>query len=131
MYSEPWARLIRSMMPNTSVSPAASRNSIRPNCRLLSNCSSRRIPLMRARSGGSGRHLALADVRIGMVFQHAPHELVGHAALGILDDFAQVVVLDGIVVGIEPERAPDGFEGRRFQRLAQRILVLQVAVHLA
>src|SRR5882672_12137416 len=41
MYSEPCARLTKSMMPNTSVSPAASRNSSRPNCRPFSDCSMR------------------------------------------------------------------------------------------
>src|SRR5688572_10972942 len=43
MYSEPCARLIMSMMPNTSVRPAASRNSISPNCRPFSDCSRIRI----------------------------------------------------------------------------------------
>src|SRR2546427_10467000 len=42
MYSEPCARLTRFMMPNTSVSPAAMRNSITPNCRPFSSCSKRR-----------------------------------------------------------------------------------------
>ena len=31
------------MMPNTSVRPAAIRNSIRPNCRPLRNCSKTRV----------------------------------------------------------------------------------------
>src|SRR4029079_4231185 len=39
MYSEPCARLTRSMIPNTSVNPAASMNSSRPNCRPLRHCS--------------------------------------------------------------------------------------------
>ena len=43
MYSDPCARLIMSMMPNTSVRPAASRNSISPNCRPFSDCSRIRI----------------------------------------------------------------------------------------
>jgi hypothetical protein len=39
MYKEPWAKLIMSMMPKTSVKPAASKNSIKPNCKPLSSCS--------------------------------------------------------------------------------------------
>ena len=39
MYSEPCARLISPITPNTSVSPAAIRNSITPNCTPLSSCS--------------------------------------------------------------------------------------------
>ena len=38
-----------SMIPNTSVRPAASRNSINPNCRPFSACSRIRIPDMGAR----------------------------------------------------------------------------------
>src|SRR5713226_3264918 len=41
MYSEPWARFTRSMMPNTSVSPAASRNSSSPNCSPFRHCSTK------------------------------------------------------------------------------------------
>jgi hypothetical protein len=36
-----------SMMPNTSVRPAASRNSINPNCRPFSDCSTMRIQDMK------------------------------------------------------------------------------------
>src|ERR1700716_678060 len=32
MYCTPWARLMKSMTPNTSVSPAATRNSRTPSC---------------------------------------------------------------------------------------------------
>ena len=39
MYSEPCARLTRSMMPKTSVRPAASRNSSMPNCTPFKHCS--------------------------------------------------------------------------------------------
>ena len=46
MYSDPCARLIMSMTPKTSVSPAASRNSMKPSCRPLSVCSTIRRPLI-------------------------------------------------------------------------------------
>src|SRR5258708_18046558 len=39
MESEPCARVTKSMMPNTSATPAASRNSRRPNCNPFRNCS--------------------------------------------------------------------------------------------
>src|SRR6185295_9589701 len=42
MYSEPCARFTMFMMPNTSVRPAAIRNSITPYCRPFSSCSKRR-----------------------------------------------------------------------------------------
>src|SRR5215467_11092155 len=41
MNSEPWARLMTRMMPNTSVTPTAIRNSIIPNCTPLKSCSTR------------------------------------------------------------------------------------------
>ena len=46
MYNEPWARLIMSMMPNTRVSPAASKNNISPNCSPLSDCSRSKVAVM-------------------------------------------------------------------------------------
>src|SRR6185503_3262119 len=45
MYSEPCARFTMFMMPNTSVSPAAIRNSITPYCRPFSSCSKTRAKL--------------------------------------------------------------------------------------
>src|SRR5258708_37194207 len=39
MWSEPCARLTKSIMANTSVNPAASKNSSRPNCNPFRNCS--------------------------------------------------------------------------------------------
>src|SRR4051812_8183573 len=35
MYCTPWARLMKSITPNTSVSPAATRNSSTPSCNPL------------------------------------------------------------------------------------------------
>src|SRR5262245_12215537 len=50
MNSEPCARLMTRMMPNTSVTPTAIRNNIIPNCRPLKSCSTRRARVMTARS---------------------------------------------------------------------------------
>src|SRR6266852_2630589 len=55
MNSEPCARLMTRMMPNTSVTPTAIRNSIRQNCTPLKCCSTRSASVMTARPyGGAG-----------------------------------------------------------------------------
>ena len=51
MNSEPCARLMTRMMPNTSVTPTAIRNSIRPNCTPLKSCSTRSASVMTAPCG--------------------------------------------------------------------------------
>src|SRR6185295_3924164 len=38
MYCTPWARLMKSITPNTSVSPAATRNNSTPSCSPLNSC---------------------------------------------------------------------------------------------
>ena len=43
IYREPWARLIRSMIPKIKVKPAASKNNKIPNCNPFNVCSKRRI----------------------------------------------------------------------------------------
>src|SRR5687768_5022550 len=92
-----------SMMPNTSVSPAARRNSISPNCRLFSDCSRRRIPDMnnsgtepeldRAPSPNQLLHLAVFGPEVGQPVDYRADLLVDDAALVVLRDHAQVVVL--------------------------------------
>src|SRR2546423_10548013 len=47
MYCTPCARLMKSITPNTSVSPAAIRNSSTPSCRPLRVWTMRRVMLMR------------------------------------------------------------------------------------
>src|SRR5258708_22838555 len=81
MYSETCARLMKFMMPNTRVSPAAIRNSMTPNCRPFSVCSKRRgkfteavrssckkkgasAPLSVRRLRESPLHLAVLVVRV-------------------------------------------------------------------
>src|ERR687891_605789 len=102
MYSEPCARLIISMMPNTSVRPAARRNSISPNCRLFSDCSRSKIGV-RARFppkewGLPGLppffsqllHLAVFGPEVAEAADHGLDLLVDQAALVVLGDHAQV-----------------------------------------
>src|SRR5262245_31788172 len=100
MYSEPCARLIMSMMPNTSVRPAASRNSINPNCRPLRACST-----IRTQVKAWLLHLAFLDVRVAVVLEDRADGLVDEAPLRVLGDHAQVVVLDRVLVAVELEGA--------------------------
>src|SRR6476620_101731 len=113
------------MMPSTSVSPAASRNSIRPSCSPFRSCSAARVALT------ASLHRAFAHVRIGVVPEHRAHGLVGDAALRILLDDAQVVVLYRVLVAIELERPAHGLELGRGECRAQRLLVLEIAAYLA
>src|SRR5690349_10076613 len=105
------------MMPSTSVSPAASRNSIRPSCSPFRSCSAARVALT------ASLHGAFAHIRVGVVPEYGADGLVGHAAPGILLDHAQVVVLDRVLVAVEFESAAHGLELGRGERGAQRFLV--------
>src|SRR5262245_19493889 len=86
-----------SMMPKTSVSPAARRNSISPNCRLFSDCSRNRITVTEI--GLLPRFSALLHRRVVVcpVFHGRARAgvdlLVDDAALVVLGEHAQVVVL--------------------------------------
>src|SRR5688572_21824725 len=132
MYSEPWARLIMSMMPNTSVRPAASRNNIKPNCRPLSACSSTRMSMIASGPGRSVRgHLAGRRVGVGLGLEDGAQRPVGDAALRVAADHAQVVVLHREVVAVELEGAAHRFEPGCFERLAQRGLVVELALDIA
>src|SRR5687768_480481 len=97
MYSEPCARLIMSMMPNTSVSPAASRNSIKPNCTPFRVCSRNRVALT-APPRGWLFQLAVLGPEVLVAGQHGADLLVDDAALIVLCYHAHIVVLDGSAV---------------------------------
>src|SRR3990167_5455314 len=100
-----------SMMPNTSVRPAASKNSMSPSCRPFRACSSNKIPIVSNQPCGlERRHLAVAHVGVGVVLEHGAQRAVGDAALAVLGDHAQVVVLDGEVVAVELEGTAAGVE---------------------
>src|SRR3954452_22077761 len=119
-----------SMTPKTSVSPAASRNSMRPNCRPFSACSRTRTTGMGSRRDArSALHRAALDVGVAVVLQDRLVErLVDQAALAVAADGAHVVVLDRVLVGVELERPAHRLEARCFQRLQHRRLVLELAL---
>src|SRR5262249_41655749 len=114
---------MRFMMPNTSVSPAAIRNSMTPSCRPLSawNASSCGSITMAAGGGlDAGRrsplHRAVLGVGVGMVGQHrAAVELAQLAVLA--HRLVEVVALDRELVVVELERPAHRLE----VRLAQRV----------
>src|SRR5512137_1428651 len=125
MYSDPCARFSTSMMPKTSVRPAAIRNSISPNCRPLSNCSKTRVlviveppaPFVRGGLPSDSRrvarrsfHRALARERVLVRREHLVQRAVRDAALGVPADRAQVVVLDRELVRPEAEVAAHRLE---------------------
>src|SRR5262245_58750817 len=108
MYSEPWARLTRFMMPKTSVRPAARRNSITPNCRPLRTCSTTRRPVNAAPA--LPLHRTLLVVRVLVVLEDGLLDLHLDLAAPALHRLQQVEVLDRRVVGVVGELAPGGLE---------------------
>src|SRR5574337_870014 len=132
MYCTPCARLMKSITPNTSVSPAAIRNSSTPSCRPLRVWTTTSASgTVRGPRGARSAHLAVLDVRVGHVAEHLLDDLGLVAAVGALRDLGQVEVLDGIMVGVEAELAAQRLEVGLHQRRAQRVLVAGVALGLA
>ena len=66
-----------------------------------------------------------------MVFEDRAQRAVGDAALGVLGDHTQVIVLDRIAVGVELEAAAHRVKLGRRDGLAQGRLVAQVALDVA
>src|SRR5438874_1693392 len=99
MYSDPCARLTKLMMPNTSVSPAASRNSSTPYCRPLSSCASSSVAFI-----ASSLHGALRVVSVG-VFLQRRGDVLDRDLAALLHRLEGVVVLHRQVVVVEAERA--------------------------
>src|SRR4051795_1372332 len=125
MYSEPCARLTKSMMPNTSVSPAASRNSSRPNCNPFKNCSTTTsMDLYRAETKQRQRERAAAYFIGHMTFSQTAHiiwQIMRRQKPTLLH---RALVVEAVLVVLD-----DG--GHRFQReLALGILdhVLEVEI---
>src|SRR5258708_35111350 len=83
-----------SMMPNTSVRPAASRNSIRPNCTPFSACSRKRIGVMACCPQRRLLHAAVFGPEGAVGFEDGADLAIDDAPLAILHEFAQVVVLE-------------------------------------
>src|SRR5258706_874036 len=143
MYSEPCARLIMSMMPNTSVRPAASRNSIRPNCTPFSACSRKRITDIQIGDGARTNpgsvpefqllHAAVFGPEVAVVLEDGADFAIDDAPLAILHERAHVVVLDRRAVRRFLPFAPRclGTLGRLHQRGAERLRVLDLAFRVA
>src|SRR5579875_3671364 len=113
------------MMPKTSVSPAARRNSSSPNCTPLRHCSMKSVivvPDARSRNtnGGSARcrhlwhirpsfHLALRRVRVRHVLFGRGDGLLS-VCVTLFNHLLHVEVLRRIVVGAEFKVAAYRFE---------------------
>src|SRR6185369_11584940 len=106
------------MMPSTSVSPAAIRNSINPSCRPFSACSAASAAVT------ASLHRAFVRVGVGVILEDRADGAVGDAALRILLHHAQVVVLHGVVVPVELEGPAHRLEIGGSERRAQRFLVV-------
>src|SRR5262245_41095437 len=125
MYWTPCARLMKSMTPKTSVSPAAIRNSSTPNCSPFSNCTMRRVAdIASARGrrlrdaaleGGEQRFVAPLFARLvargEIVATGLPLRFAGGWAL------ARANAYKGLVFGAPPQTRP-GREGV-FERVAR------------
>src|SRR3954468_11670151 len=134
IYSEPCARLIMSMMPNTSVRPAASRNSMRPNWTPFSPCSKKRIADINwgLTPINALLHAAFAQPVVLVVLQDSGDLFVDDATLAVLHQGAHVVVLDrGAVRRLLP-RAARRFRalGRLHQSGAESLRILDLALRV-
>src|SRR5438067_2247759 len=98
MYWTPWARLMKSITPKTSVSPAAIRKSSTPSCRPLRIWTRRREVDMRL------LHRAVLHVRVGVVLEHLLHDFGLEFSVTALGDLDQIKILDRVVVSVELER---------------------------
>src|SRR5262245_48916251 len=112
------------MMPNTSVSPAAIRNSVTPNWTPLRACSR-----TRSRFSPLPLHPAVLRVRVLVVLEDRLLDLHLRLSAGPLHGLEEIEVLDREVIDVVrvlPAR-------RRVVRLPHRrdhaLLVLEVALH--
>src|SRR3989442_1671978 len=96
------------MMPKTSVSPAAMRKSITPNCKPLRPCSTISRNVMGDEKGGASGsrprrparasrlplHRTLLVVGVPVALEHGLLDLHGELAVGHLHGLEQIEVLD-------------------------------------
>src|SRR5262245_20568133 len=157
MYCTPCARLMKSITPNTSVSPAATRNSRMPSCAPLNSWTRNRevdirlSPLPNGRwrrqssTPGPPRGMqpccgqrqcaagllqgAVGSVAVGGIAEHFLNDLRLKFAVGAFGDLDQVEVLHGKTIVGEREAAAHRLEIRLLQRGPQRLLVGQFAGH--
>src|SRR5215475_10483976 len=115
------------MMPNTSVRPAANRNSMTPNCRPLRTCSTTRSPV----NAGPGLplHRAFLVVGVLVVLEDGLLDLHLHFAAGPPHRLQQVEVLDRRVVGVEAELAARRLEVGPPHGRDHTLLVREIALH--
>src|ERR1700712_4482994 len=97
MYCTPCARFTTSITPNTSVRPAAIRNSSTPSCTPFSTCTSSNV----MRSGGpavadSLLQPALRRELVSVAGEHALPDLRLEGAIRPLSDLHEVEVLDRV-----------------------------------
>src|SRR6267378_522872 len=76
-------------------------------------------------------HRTFLNISVAAVLEYRSHGLVDQAPLRILPHHAEVVVLDRVLVAVEPERTAHRLELRRLERLAQAFRVLDPALHFA
>src|SRR4051812_8249010 len=125
------------MMPSTSVSPAAMRKSVTPNCRPFSDCSKtspKVIKKGRSRallltSWRPSLHLAILIVRVLVLLEDGLLDAHLDVAVRQLLGLEQVEVLDRVVVDVEGEWPAQRVEVRLLHRLHHAVDVLQVALH--
>src|ERR1043166_5915462 len=129
MYWTPCARLMRSITPNTNVSPAAIRNSSTPSCSPLRICTKRRddirISDVRDQLPEIGIVLLTSDIRhltsvslhsavlrvgVLVIREHLLGDLGLELAVRALHHLDQIEVLDGIMIVAELEIAAQRLE---------------------
>src|SRR5262245_26923361 len=133
MNSALWAKLTTPIMPNTRVSPAATRTRFAPTVRPISTCvstPSRLTPRLSQRAGaraGPPSQLARARVRVRHLLQHVDHDVAQRLRL----HDPHVEILDGVVVlRVEAERAARAVDPHHLEDLDQALLVGDVALGL-
>src|ERR1019366_2805121 len=127
------------MMPNTSVNPAASRNSSRPNCNPFRNCSTtssmdtlhraeRKTAAARERRRRMGPeprslHRAFVVEAILIILDDGGDGLERELAVGVLHHVLQIEVLDRDVIIAELEGAAQRLEIRLLHLRLHRVLL--------
>src|SRR3954468_1978738 len=132
MKSETWLRFIKSMMPKTSVSPAATKKSRSASWTPLSVCSMKSDiePVIKLRLSLCfvSLHRTLLVKGILHVCIHRAKRLHCVIALSILDDFLSIEILYREVIAIVPKFAANRLEFRLLQRSPECVLVVELTV---
>src|SRR6266480_5673373 len=74
-------------------------------------------------------HRTFLNIGVAPVLEYGSHGLVDEAPLRILSHHAEVVVLDRVLVAVEPERTAHRLELRGLERLAHAFRILDPALH--